>query len=149
MKKFDLLALSGIAAIALFLGVNLSLSAGGKMQDLRVSDLADLSEFEQKISNQKPQDYDQYILAKQWSWGEELHLIENRKYIIHIASSDIQHAFHLEKKALGKSVDILLQPGKIYHIAAQNIGVGVYAIGCTQYCGIEHNKMRGKIIVDK
>ncbi|WP_135078247.1 hypothetical protein [Terasakiella sp. SH-1] len=149
MNKRDLAILSLIGLCALYMGVQLASSLKVENRDLYIRELSHVEEFENKLMTQKNVGTDIYLMARQWEWSSELTLQAGQTYRLHLATADIQHAFHLSKEATGQSIDILLQPGKEYIVALRNLREGVYAIGCTQYCGIEHNKMRGKLIVRK
>jgi len=147
MKRFDFFALILIGMAAVFFGSELASSVEKTIPNLIVKDLRNLDAFEKKTEKQEVENTDQYLLARQWEWSGEITLQAGQEYNLHIASGDIQHGFHLEKAVTGRSVDILLQPGKVYILRLKVLTPGLYAIGCTQYCGIEHNKMRGRLIV--
>ena len=146
MKKHDYILLSIIALVAITFGYKLSQTLIVDRSHIIVDDITDLETFINQA--ERPQDgTDIYLTAKQWEWSSEIILDSGRNYRLHIATEDIQHGFYLTKEATGEKIDILLQPRKKYTIVLQNLKQGVYPIGCTQYCGIAHNKMRGKIIV--
>ena len=162
MRKPDLFALFAIAAIAVFLGMKLAGSLQFETASVDVILLQDFDDFEKRqaefvksgeVTQEDEKDIvsstneDIYLEARQWEWYPHLELQSGREYRLHIASSDIQHSFHLEKGATGQMIDVLIQPGKEYVINLTNLKTGVYAIGCTEYCGIQHNKMRGILIV--
>jgi len=147
MKRLDYIALPVIFILALGLGWHLFDSLGKKAISVDQFDLSDISTFEEKTELNQPTNKDQYILARQWSWGEEITLRSGQDYILHLATGDIAHSFHLPAKVMGQKIDILLLPGTEYLIKLENLRPGVYPIGCTEYCGIEHNKMRSKMII--
>ncbi len=149
MARHDFVFLSLIALVTLFLGYQLASGFGETQNKISHHGLQNWSDFNDKANRQSPDDEDLYLIARQWEWSPELELKAGKAYILHVASEDIQHAFHLEKGATGQSIDILLQPGTEYLIPLKIEKEGQYAIGCTQYCGIEHNKMRSRIIVRK
>jgi len=150
MKRLDLIILLGLAVVSVFFGGRLAQTVLSPQVQAQSRPLSDISAFEEKANiNQTGQLKHVYLLAQQWEWIPELILQEGQTYILHVASADIQHAFHLEKAATGKSIDVLIQPGREYLIPLKDLKEGAYAIGCTQYCGIEHNKMRGRLIVRK
>ncbi len=162
MKKIDLLGLLAIAIVSLFFGVKLMGSLQGDSFNVVVKDLPDFTEFEKRqeaflahsvVTEEDGKDLafseqtELYVRAEQWQWYPSLEIQSGREYRLKIASSDIQHSFYLEKGAMDQKVDVLIQPGKEYVISLKNLNPGVYAIGCTEYCGIQHNKMRGVLIV--
>jgi heme/copper-type cytochrome/quinol oxidase subunit 2 len=148
MSKREKLVITLIAICALAIGYRFAGSVNKTNHFVEIIPLTTFAEFEKRSQNQKRGQGDIFLTAQQWAWLPELTISSNRNYILHIATADIQHAFHLETGATGQSIDVLIQPGQEYLIKLQNLKPGVFAIGCTQYCGIEHNKMRGKLIVE-
>jgi len=149
MKRLDLIILLGVAVASLYLGGRLTQTVLNPEIQAQSRPLPDLTVFEEKATSQTAAAPHVYLMAQQWQWTPELILQEGQAYVLHVASADIQHAFHLEKAATGKSIDVLIQPGREYLIPLKDLKEGAYAIGCTQYCGIEHNKMRSRLIVRK
>lgn len=147
MKRIDYFLLPLVCVIALFLGWKLYLSTDEIDVRVVVQPLESFSSFSEAADHVEPKDDHIYLLAQQWKWSGEITLYAGRDYILHLASADIQHGFHLPKEAMGTSLDILVQPNKEYRVNLRNLKPGVYPIGCTEYCGIEHNKMRTKLIV--
>jgi len=149
MKRHDFVFLSLIALVALFFGYQLVSGFGVSEYNVTHRTIENWTDFNDKANKQSHDDDDLYLIARQWEWSPALELKAGKAYFLHLASEDIQHAFHLEKAATGQSIDVLLHPGTEYIIPLKIEQEGQYAIGCTQYCGIEHNKMRGHIIVRK
>lgn len=149
MKRLDLIILLGLAIVSLYFGGKLAQTVLHPEIQAQSRPLQNLTVFEEKTTNQTAESKHVYLLAQQWEWIPELVLQEGQAYILHVTSADIQHAFHLEQAATGQSIDVLIQPGQEYLIPLKDLKEGAYAIGCTQYCGIEHNKMRGRLIVRK
>ncbi|WP_417821019.1 hypothetical protein [Terasakiella sp.] len=149
MERRDYAILFLIALMAIFFGYQLASSFGKTQKNVTYRAIESWSDFNDKVKGQSFNDEDIYLVARQWEWSPALELKVGQSYILHVASEDIQHAFHLEKGATGQSIDVLLQPKTEYIIPLKIEQEGQYAIGCTQYCGIEHNKMRSRIIVRK
>jgi len=149
MQKRDYLALFLIAVCALFFGYKLAQGLGDSGHVATSTAGVDWDVFTQKMEQQSADDHDLYLIAQQWEWTPQLELKAGVQYRLHIASRDIQHGFHLEKSATGMPIDILLQPERVYILPLKIEQEGQYAIGCTQYCGIAHNKMRGYLVVRK
>ncbi|NVJ93653.1 MAG: hypothetical protein HWE34_18450 [Methylocystaceae bacterium] len=148
MNRREKITIIIIAIFALAFGYRFAGSVNNANPIVETIPLTTFAEFENKSQNQKKGQGDLYLTAQQWAWLPELTIHSNQDYTLHIATADIQHAFHLEADAMGHSIDVLIQPGREYLIKLRNLKPGVFAIGCTQYCGIEHNKMRGKLIVE-
>jgi heme/copper-type cytochrome/quinol oxidase subunit 2 len=164
MKRSEIAILLIIAVCALGLGFGLVRSFVDQQAEIHVKDLTNFAEFDQKLldfMDKSKRDEDDvkvvvpagtkhlYMRAEQWQWFPDLEISASSDYILHIASRDVQHSFHLENGATGQMIDILIQPNKEYEVLLKDLKEGVYAIGCTEYCGLEHNKMRGRMIVSK
>lgn len=147
MKRTDYIFLPLLCLFALFLGWKLFVSTLSDLSGVTVQPIDDIGAFINAAEKIQPIEDQVYLLAQQWEWSGEITLQSGRDYILHLATADIQHGFHLPKEAMGQSIDILLQPNKKYQVILRNLKPGVYPIGCTEYCGIEHNKMRTKLIV--
>lgn len=162
MKRLDLFILCFIGVAALFLGGKLANSIGQKTQHGYPLALDNFATFDHKLFDMmqageryKEGDKDVvyttakhiYMSAEQWQWYPDIEVSANSDYILHIATRDIQHSFHLEGSATGEMIDVLIQPNIEYQIILKDLKPGVHAIGCTEYCGIAHNKMRGKLSV--
>jgi len=162
MRRIDIVALGLIAVTALFMGIQLVGSIGDKTRNVYPIALDNFATFDHKLSDfiaagvvdqEGAKDVvftrakHLYMRAEQWQWYPDIEISAESDYILHIATRDIQHSFHLESRTTGEMIDVLIQPHKEYQILLNNLKPGVYAIGCTEYCGIEHNKMRGKLIV--
>ncbi|WP_417782528.1 hypothetical protein [Terasakiella pusilla] len=147
MKRSDYIFLPLICAIALFLGWKLLAATEKDLSGVIIQPIDDIGAFIAAAEQIQPKEGGVYLLAQQWKWSGEITLQSGQDYILHLATADIQHGFHLPREAMGQSVDILLQPNKKYQVNLRNLKPGVYPIGCTEYCGIEHNKMRTKLIV--
>ncbi|MDV7338708.1 hypothetical protein RYZ26_03805 [Terasakiella sp. A23] len=149
MKRYDALFLTIIVVAAAIMGWKLVGSLSADQMGLEVRALTSLESFEDRAEKNKPDQKDIYLLARQWEWSSEITVQFGQEYVLHLATGDIQHAFHLPKEATGSSIDILIQPGREYLLKLPKMKPGAYAIGCTEYCGIEHNKMRSKLIVNE
>lgn len=164
MKRLETVFLCFMAITVVFLGTNLWRSVRDNVSEVKVHELDNFSVFDHKLTDfieagvrlegeGKDVIFSDsqilYMRAEQWQWYPDLEVQSGRDYILHIASRDIQHSFHLETAATGHKIDVLIQPHKEYQILLKGLKPGAYSIGCTQYCGLEHNKMRGRLIVRK
>jgi cytochrome c oxidase subunit 2 len=82
---------------------------------------------------------DVFLSARRWSWYPSLELEVGKTYRLHVASTDIQHGLHLEIDGTHR----LLPPGTVRVIELTPDKPGRFAIVCSDFCGIQHNKMSG------
>jgi cytochrome c oxidase subunit 2 len=100
-----------------------------------------------------PQAVPVYIVAKQWMWKlqhangrreiDELHLPLGRPVRLIMTSQDVIHSFFAP--ALRVKQDLV--PGRYTSISFTPTAKGEYPLLCAEYCGTEHSRMAGRIIV--
>ncbi|WP_128291161.1 cytochrome c oxidase subunit II [Afifella aestuarii] len=93
------------------------------------------------------------VVAKQWMWksehpgGEreinELHVPADRAILLSMNSQDVIHSFFVP--ALRIKQDVV--PGHTEALSFIADKPGTYALLCAEYCGTQHSKMTGKVIV--
>jgi cytochrome c oxidase subunit 2 len=91
--------------------------------------------------------------GKQWMWKfehangrreiNELHVPVNRPVIVRLGAEDVIHslfipAFRIKQDAV---------PGMATSVWFEATETGTYDLFCAEYCGTEHSKMRGHIVV--
>ena len=96
---------------------------------------------------------DVYVQGKQWMWkfaypeGPNsvgvLHVPANRPVRLLITSRDVIHSFFVP--AFRIKMDAL--PGRYTEIWFTATKPGRYQILCTEYCGAQHSKMWGEVVV--
>lgn len=96
---------------------------------------------------------DIYIIGKQWMWhaqhptgqGEinELHIPVDRPVKLIMTSQDVIHSFYIP--AFRAKQDVL--PGRYTTMWFEATQTGEYHLFCTEYCGTEHSRMGGRIVV--
>ncbi|MEX0776891.1 MAG: cytochrome c oxidase subunit II [Phycisphaeraceae bacterium] len=94
-----------------------------------------------------------YVVAKQWMWKVQhpggqreinaLHLPVGRAVKLTMTSQDVIHSFYVP--AFRVKQDVL--PGRYTTLWFQPTEVGEYHLFCAEYCGLEHSRMIGKIVV--
>lgn len=152
------LAFIVLIASSLFMGWSLFFAPERTQASIILRPLNDFDSFQRRYASFREgnpldgaeviaQDEDVYMLARQWEWTPALVLEAGKTYRLHLATEDIQHGFHLQKDALGEPVDVLIQPGWEYVIEINSLNHGTYFIGCSEYCGLEHNKMRTHLTI--
>ncbi len=85
-----------------------------------------------------------YLLARMWSWTPVLKLRQGETYRLHLSSLDLQHGFSLQP--LNMNFQVL--PGYDHVLTITPTSKGEFTIVCNEFCGIGHDKMIGKILVE-
>ena len=94
-----------------------------------------------------------YVVGKQWMWKiehpsgkreiNELHVPRGQAVKLKMTSEDVIHSFYIP--AMRVKADVI--PGKYTTLWFNADTVGVYRLFCSQYCGAEHSRMSGRVIV--
>ncbi len=85
-----------------------------------------------------------YLLAKQFFWFPVLKLRAGETYRLHISSADFQHGFSLQPM----NMNFQIVPGYDHVLTIRPQSPGTYPIVCNEFCGIGHQSMVGRIIVE-
>jgi cytochrome c oxidase subunit 2 len=93
------------------------------------------------------------VVGKQWMWKlqhaegkreiNELHVPVNRTVAMTMASQDVIHSFFVP--AFRVKQDVV--PGRYTGIWFKPTRTGEYHIFCSQYCGTQHSRMTGRVVV--
>ena len=94
-----------------------------------------------------------HVVGKQWMWKTQhpdgkreinkLHLPVNRPVTMTIASQDVIHSFFIP--AFRAKMDAV--PGRYTKMSFTPSKVGEYHLFCAEYCGTEHSRMIGTVVV--
>ena len=84
----------------------------------------------------RPPPGDIYLAAERWRFRPNLELRVGETYRIHVASRDILHGV-----VIGGH-EALLVPGRAAVLEVRPTEPGRISLVCSEYCGLEHNKMR-------
>lgn len=87
---------------------------------------------------------DIYLVARMWSWYPILKLREGETYRLHMSSTDLQHGFSLQPM----NINFQVSPGYDHVITLTPTSSGEFTIVCNEFCGIGHERMIGKVLVD-
>ena len=85
-----------------------------------------------------------YLVAKQFAWFPTLKLRAGETYRLHVSSIDFQHGFSLQPM----NMNFQVVPGYDHVLTIKPQAPGTYPIICNEFCGIGHQNMVGKIIVE-
>jgi cytochrome c oxidase subunit 2 len=94
-----------------------------------------------------------YIIGKQWMWKaqhpggqreiNELHVPVHRSVRLIMASQDVIHSFFVP--AFRVKHDVV--PGRYQELWFEAEKVGVFQLLCAEFCGTDHSRMVGRIVV--
>ena len=94
-----------------------------------------------------------YVVAKQWMWQaqhpggqreiNELHIPVHRPIRLIMASQDVIHSFFVP--AFRVKHDVV--PGRYQALWFEPSRTGVFQLLCAEFCGTDHSRMSGRIIV--
>ncbi len=93
------------------------------------------------------------VIGKQWMWKiqhpegnreiNELHVPVGRPIRLTLTSEDVIHSFFLPEFRI--KTDVL--PGRYSSLWFEADRIGTYHLFCAQYCGAEHSRMTGRVVV--
>jgi cytochrome c oxidase subunit II len=100
-----------------------------------------------------PGDEEIYVVAKRWMWKTEhpggqreidaLHVPVDKTIRLAMASEDVIHSFFVPAFRIKRDV----VPGTINTLWFKADKPGTFFLACTQFCGLQHATMQGKVIV--
>ena len=92
-----------------------------------------------------PNAYSVHMLAHCWAWTpSRLHVPQGAAITFYLTSADVVHGFQVQ----GTTINMTAVPGIIGYVTYSFAHAGTYNIICNEFCGIEHQSMIGRIIVD-
>ena len=92
-----------------------------------------------------PNTYSVHMLAHMWAWTPSpLHVPQGAAITFYVTSADVLHGFQVQ----GTSINVTAVPGMSGSVTYTFAHAGSYNIICNEYCGIGHQAMIGRIIVD-
>ncbi len=93
------------------------------------------------------------VVGKQWMWKlqhpggqreiNELHVPVGQPVKLILASQDVIHSFYIPAFRIKQD----LVPGRFTTEWFEATKIGTYHIFCAEYCGKDHSRMRGRVIV--
>jgi cytochrome c oxidase subunit 2 len=94
-----------------------------------------------------------YVVAKQWMWKvqhlggqreiNELHVPIGRAVRLIMSSQDVIHSFFIPAFRIKHDV----VPGTTQALWFRPVKAGVFHLFCAEYCGTDHSRMTGRIVV--
>jgi cytochrome c oxidase subunit 2 len=94
-----------------------------------------------------------YVVAKQWMWKvqhpggqreiDELHIPVGQPIRLIMASQDVIHSFFMPAFRIKRDV----VPGRYESLSFEAERTGIYNLFCAEYCGTDHSRMTGRVVV--
>lgn len=92
-----------------------------------------------------PGRYEVSLIAYIWAFSpNEIRVPAGSTVTFHLSSRDVIHGFRIE----GTTVNTMVIPGQISRATYTFKEPGTYLFMCHEYCGIGHQTMFGKVIVE-
>ena len=126
-------------------GLSFGVRVPDPVQRVNPNDLAATGTFaEPGLKVVAPKRYEAYIVAQTWSFNpREIEVPVGSVVKFYVTSKDVQHGFKLQNT----NVNMQIVPGQVSSLAVKFDKPGEYDFICTEYCGIGHAAMYGKVIV--
>ncbi|MBI5649210.1 MAG: cytochrome c oxidase subunit II [Chloroflexi bacterium] len=93
-----------------------------------------------------PKKYVAYIRAEANPWKfrpEKIEVPVGSTVTFYVTAVDVQHGFKLE----GTNINVQILPGQVSKMTATFNQKGEFPFVCTEFCGVGHQNMFGKLIV--
>lgn len=91
-----------------------------------------------------PPGEDAYLLSRMWSFYPDLILKKGQTYTIWYSSADVTHNPQISVQLLSFQA----VPGHAQGVTLTPNTTGTFLVYCGEYCGVGHQAMMGKIIVE-
>jgi cytochrome c oxidase subunit 2 len=105
------------------------------------------------MASPPPETLNIYVVGKQWMWKvqhltgqreiNQLHVPVGRPVKLIMTSEDVIHDFSIP--AMRVKADVI--PGRFVQIWFEPTTPGTYRIFCAEYCGTQHSRMTGQVVV--
>jgi cytochrome c oxidase subunit 2 len=109
----------------------------------RVEPAAFQQRFGEFVADLVVGDENGYLRATSFVWMPVLKLEEEKEYVLHISSLDVNHGFSV----LPLNVNPQIVPGYDYGIRGTPTEAGDFRTVCNEFCGIGHHNMVGRVVV--
>lgn len=92
-----------------------------------------------------PREYEVYLLSMIWSFvPNEIRVPAGARVTFHATSRDVTHGIAIR----GTNLNLMLLPGLVATGTVTFDKPGEYLFICHEYCGLAHQTMAGKVIVE-
>ncbi|NPV78101.1 MAG: cytochrome C oxidase subunit II [Anaerolineae bacterium] len=127
-------------------GFGLGVQLPGASQTVDPKKLSSEPPFNQPgVYEVAPGKYQVIMIAYTWAFNpNEVRIPAGSEVTFKITSRDVTHGMLLE----GTNLNIMIIPGQISEITRRFDQPGTYLFVCHEYCGVGHQAMAGKVIVE-
>lgn len=113
---------------------------------------AQVEQFEKKYEIEPgvvrvPEGETGYMLAQRYGLTPEIHVKLGQTLPLLVSSTDVLHGFSLVGH--GENINIEVVPGHAYRLKLKPDKAGTYLVVCNEYCGLGHQFMQGRIVVEE
>jgi cytochrome c oxidase subunit 2 len=100
---------------------------------------------DERVRELAPGKYEAYILAQTWVFQpNEITIPAGSEITFLVTSKDVQHGFVIERTNL----NMMVLPGQVSKATMTFNEPGTYHYICHEYCGVGHQTMYGRLIVE-
>ena len=93
-----------------------------------------------------PGKYQAYVIGQAFTWlPSEMHFKVGDEVTFFVTSPDVQHGFYVR----GTNINVQVIPGEVAKVKTVFKKPGEYLVICSEYCGIGHQNMIGRIVVEE
>ncbi len=137
-----ILAITGAVLMIFIFSV---LYARGKYNDLPECLPYDKAYLEPKVTQVDDKLYQVFAVAQMWQFlPEDIYIPLGSEVDFFLTSKDVVHGFNIVEK----NVNLTATYGNVNKTTVKFDKPGVYNIVCHEYCGVGHQAMRGRVIVN-
>lgn len=100
---------------------------------------------DERVRELAPGKYEAYLLAQTWVFSPATVTVPaGSEVTFYLTSKDVQHGFYLQ----GTNINMMVLPGQVSKLTATFNTPGEYFFICHEYCGVGHQTMYGKLVVE-
>ncbi len=93
-----------------------------------------------------PGKYQAYVIGQAFTWlPSEMRFKVGDEVTFFVTSPDVQHGFYIH----GTNINVQVIPGEVAKVKTTFKRPGEYLVICNEYCGIGHQNMIGRIVVEE
>lgn len=142
--------IAGFAASLAYYSFSLNVNPACKAYKATEDEIA---QFQEQVNTQPvievaPGVYEVYIIGRQFLWQPSEIVLRDPKIVtFKVLSADVIHGFEI----VGTNVNIMVFPGYIGELTWEvpSYMEGEYLIVCNEYCGVGHQFMYGKLVIER
>ncbi|WP_324715932.1 cytochrome c oxidase subunit II [Carboxydochorda subterranea] len=145
------MVLTGVALAVMFLAIvgsvfGAGIQVPGVYGQVNPARLPNTPPFDQPgVRQLGPGRYEATVIAHIWAYSpNEIRVPAGATVTFNLTSRDVIHGFRIE----GTNVNTMVIPGQIARVTHTFKKPGTYLFLCHEYCGVGHQNMFGRVIVE-